>query len=126
MEEKRKEVAVMESRLEERLRELEEAESPLMLNQMDNLKDQAILLNERRSRYITEIHSLKSKVVLLGKVAKLIRSTTLPMGRNLHSNREDDGQLHLLRLRDCVEKVGAASQMMADMTLLMARVSAQE
>lgn len=95
----------------------------MKLNQMEDLEDQAILLNERYRKYLTEIYSLKSKVALLGKVAKLIRSTTLPM---LRRNREVNGQLHLLRLRGCVEEVGAASQMMVDMTLLMALVSAQK
>lgn len=106
---------------------MEEAESPSKLNQIENLQDQAIQLNERRSNYSTEIYSLKNNVALLGKVAKLIRDTTLPMGRNFRPDREDnDEQLHLLRLRNCVENVGAASQMMFDMTLLMARVSAQK
>jgi len=116
----------MESRLE-RLRGLEETKSPLKLNQMENLQNQAILLNEQRSKYITEIYTLKDNVVLLGRVAKFIRDTTLPMGRYFYPDREHDEQydeeLHLLRLRNCVEKVRASSQMMFDMTL---RVSAQK
>jgi len=117
----------MESRLEW-FRGFVEAESQLNMNQTENLQDQAISLMERHSKYLIEIDYLKRKVAMLGKVAKLIGSTTLPMRRDLHPNREDDtdGQLHLLRLRKCVEQVGAASQMMADMTRLMEQVSAQK
>jgi hypothetical protein len=117
----------MGSRLE-RLRGLEEAETPLKLNQIENLQEQAILLNERRSKYLTEIYSLKSDLRMLGNVAKLVRDTTFPitMRRKFYPDSEEDEQLHLLKLRNCVEKVGAASRMMWDMTLLMARVSAQK
>jgi hypothetical protein len=115
-------IGVMESRL----RELKEAESLSNTSEMEMLQRQAILLNESREKYITDIYHLKSRVALLGKVAELIMDTTLPMDRYFHKVGERDEQLHLLSLRNCVEKVGAASQMMFDMTLLEARVSSQK
>lgn len=118
-------IANMEHELE-RLRGLEEAEKPLKANQVEFLQDQVTLLTERCRKYKKEIDSLKDNVALLGKAAKLIRVTTLPMGRNFYQDGEVDKKLHLIRLRKCVEKVATASQMMVEMTQLMERVSAQE
>lgn len=102
----------MERRLE-RLRGLEETESPFRMNQMELLQDQAIMLNERCRKYKNEIDSLKDKVALLGKVGKLIGDMTLLVW---YPDYREDKKLHLISLRDCVEKVEAASKMM---TLLM-------
>lgn len=119
------EISFMESRLK-MWRALEEAESPLKPDQVKNLQDQAILLNKRHNEYVAEIYSLEQSVELLGRVAHLIRATAWPMAQNFLPDGDDDEQLQLLRLRRCVEKVGAASQMMFDMTRLMTRVSPQK
>ena len=95
------------------MRKLEEPESPSTMNQVEFLQKQAILLNERRIKLENEIYYFKSNVELLGKVADLIGRTTLLMMGCWKADGED---LRLPRLRICVKKVAAASQMMFDMT----------
>lgn len=123
--EDRNQIADIEREVE-RLKGMEEAESLSKMNQEEFLQDQAILLNERRIKYISEIEYLKEKVAMLGMVAKLIGDTTFPFNRCHSPSRERDDQLNLLRIRNCVEKVGAASQMIFDMTRMMAQASAEK
>lgn len=119
-------MAIIEEGLFEMSEGSEEAELPLKKNKVELLQDQVIDLDELRSKYISESQYLKDKVAMLGKVAELIKITTFPFCRSHGPVGEGDEELHLLRLRNCVERAGAASQMIFDMTRLMARDSAQK
>lgn len=109
-----------------RLRGLKEPESWLEKNQVEFLQDQVRLLAEHCRGLKNEKNFLKDKVALLGKVAELMLRMMLVTDDYSDQEIEHEDEWEVFRLRKNVVALGAASQLMLDMTLLMARVSAHD
>jgi hypothetical protein len=94
----------------ERLRGLKAPDAQLKMNQVEYLRDQARLLDEGCRKLENQKYFLKNKVEMLGQVANLVYLFTLVMSIE---EREV--------FRGNVERLGAVSKMMYDMTKTLAQ-----
>jgi hypothetical protein len=109
----RTEVAYLERELD-RLRGLEDPELRLKRNRLEFIRDQARLLHERCKKLRNQKNVLTDYVRVLGEVAELILGYTLAM-----SNKREVYEINVARL-------GAVSQLMFDMSLLMEKSLVEE
>jgi hypothetical protein len=100
----------------ERLRGLEEPELRLKMNRVEFLRDRVGQLDERCRKLGTQKHALKADIRVLGRVAELVSASTLAMS-NLKEREV---------FKDKVATLGAVSQLMFDMTLLIEKALVQE